>query len=108
MNTVDMYNPKVVQSTMASLGRVNIIYSDLINFVNEHSNITSYAATLDGNDLKRMEKIVEAFIIIGNESNGINSGLFSIAQNKIRIPGDGHAESLNAAVAAGIILYAMR
>jgi TrmH family RNA methyltransferase len=108
LNTVDMYNPKVVQSTMASLGRVNIIYSDLINLVNQHPHITSYAATLDGSDLKRKEKIEEAFIIIGNESNGINRELLSFTQNKIRIPGYGQAESLNAAVAAGIILYAMR
>ncbi|MEO5985335.1 MAG: TrmH family RNA methyltransferase, partial [Ferruginibacter sp.] len=89
-------------------GRMNIIYTKLINFVNQHPQITTYAATLDGTDLKQIDKIAEAFIIIGNESKGINSDLLSLAKNSISITGYGQAESLNAAVATGIILYAVR
>ncbi len=104
--TVDMYNPKVVQSTMASLGNVNILYSDLDKFLVKHKNIRTYAATLGGS-LLQPRQITEGILIIGNESKGISKVLSDRADYQVAIPGFGNAESLNAAVAAGIILYAM-
>ena len=103
--TVDMYNPKVIQSTMASFGRVNIVYTNLEEIIKKHHHIKSYAASLDGKDLQDCGKLKEGFIIIGNESKGISGLLLHLATERITIPRSGSAESLNAAVAAGIIFY---
>lgn len=102
--TADMYNPKVVQSTMASLGRVNIVYCNLLQWLHQHKGIQILAAALLGKSLSHFKNINEAFIIIGNESKGISSTLLDIADEKIFIQKVGNAESLNAAVATGIIL----
>jgi TrmH family RNA methyltransferase len=104
IGTAEMYNPKVVQSTMGSLGRVNIIYKDLLTWLDENKGIKIYAAALSGTDLYEVKKIKEGFIVIGNESKGINEALLKLADEKITIPKKGSAESLNAAVATGIIL----
>ena len=100
----DMYSPKVVQSTMGSLARINIIYTDITEWINEHADIMIYAATMHGKDVRTLLKIKEGIIIIGNEGKGINEELLSLAKENITIPKIGEAESLNAAVATGIIL----
>ena len=105
--TADCYNPKVVQSTMASLGRVNIIYGNIIEELQKHENIQKYAAVLGGKDVATFGKIKEGILIIGNESKGISAGVLELVNEKITIPKIGEAESLNAAVAAGIILYSI-
>jgi RNA methyltransferase, TrmH family len=105
--TADCYNPKVVQSTMASLGRVNIVYGDIKEMLQKHSNIKKYAAVLGGNNIASLGKIEEGFIVIGNESKGISSEIIALADEKITIEKIGEAESLNAGVAAGIILFAL-
>jgi len=104
-NTVDMYNAKVVQSTMASLARVNILYTDLIGWLDENKKIKKYAATLDGPPLTSSNKTKEAIIIIGNESRGVQPEILKLVDHKITIPKKGGAESLNASVATAIILY---
>lgn len=103
-NSVDCYNPKVVQSTMGSLLRVNVIYIDLLSLIQEKPTIPTYAAALNGKSIFEMEKLNEGFILIGNESKGIHEALLKSSSHKITIPKKGHAESLNAAVAAGIIV----
>jgi len=103
-NCVDCYNPKVVQATMGSLVRVNVWYTTLIAFIERHKNISIYAAALSGTSLPKFKKITEGIILIGNESIGINEELLKKATQKITIPKYGKAESLNAAVATGIIL----
>ncbi len=105
--TADCYNPKVVQSTMASLGRVNIVYADIFEKLQKNSNIKKYAAVLGGKDINGVGKIKEGFIILGNESKGISKEIVAMADEKISIKRLGNAESLNVAVAAGIILYAV-
>jgi len=100
----DLYNPKVVQATMGSLTRVRVEYTDLLNWVKTHSGIPSFAAVLDGKDVREYGKIKEGLLIIGNESKGIREDLLSLVKEKITIPRKGEAESLNAAVAAGILL----
>ncbi|MGG9972248.1 TrmH family RNA methyltransferase [Ferruginibacter sp. SUN002] len=102
--TAEMYNPKVVQSTMGSIARVNIIYTDLAEWLSKNSKVKVYAAALNGADITTVEKIKEGVIIIGNESKGISDALLKLADEKITIPRKGNAESLNAAVATGIIL----
>jgi RNA methyltransferase, TrmH family len=103
VNTADIYNPKVVQSTMGSLGRVNVLYTDLVEWVQQHRQIKLYAAALNGKNIKEI-KLKEGLLMIGNESKGINETLLQLADEKITIPKIGEAESLNAAVATGIIL----
>lgn len=101
---VDCYNPKVVQSSMGSLGRANIIYKDLEKFINNNKDINLLAATLTGTSLYTFNKIKEGIILFGNESKGISNELLKYVTEQITIPKMGAAESLNAAVATGIIL----
>lgn len=100
----DMYNPKVVQATMGSMARVKVLYTDLEQWLTEQKGVDLYATALEGQDINAMKKLQEAIIIIGNESKGIQPGMMKLAGNKITIPKKGKAESLNAAVATGIIL----
>ena len=104
MGCADMYNAKVVQSTMGSLGRVNVIYTDLIAWLAENSKIKIYSASLEGEDVKAVGKLKEGILIIGNEANGVSDEVMNFVSGKINIPRIGEAESLNAAVATGIIL----
>ena len=100
----DMYNPKVVQSTMGSIVRVKILYTDLAPWLEEQKDVFIYAAALEGQNVMAMKKITEGLIVIGNESKGISAAIFEQVDIKITIPRIGKAESLNAAVATGIIL----
>jgi len=100
----DVYSPKVVQSSMGSISRVRVEYTDILSWLTENNDVPIYAAVLNGRDITKMEKISEGIIIIGNESKGINTEMLRLANVQITIPGKGKAESLNAAVATGIIL----
>ena len=108
LHTADMYNNKVVQSTMASLQRINMVYRDLAEWLQEFKEVPTFAATLHGEPLQAVSKLEEGILIIGNESKGISPELMQLARRKITIPRFGDAESLNAAVAAGIILYEIK
>jgi TrmH family RNA methyltransferase len=103
----DMYNPKVVQSTMGSLARVNILYAPLEEWLHKNSNIKKYAAALNGKNINQLKNITEAFIIIGNEGKGISNTVMNMVDERITIARTGEAESLNAAVATGIILASL-
>lgn len=103
-DSVEVYNPKVVQSTMGSIGRVNVTYHNLEEILAKQNVISMYAAALQGKNIKDVGKIKEGIIIIGNESKGISDEIMGMATIKITIPKMGEAESLNAAVATGIIL----
>ena len=104
MGCADIYNPKVVQASMGSITRVRVEYTELVSFLNKNKDLRIYATVLNGRDVTKMEKLTEGFIMIGNESKGINNQLLNLANVQITIPGKGKAESLNAAVATGIIL----
>jgi TrmH family RNA methyltransferase len=103
-NCADAYNPKVVQSSMGSLGRVNVMYTNIEKFLQDNNSINIYAATLEGASVYSLAKFTEGIIVIGNESNGINSKILQYTFKQITIPKSGEAESLNAAVATGIVL----
>jgi len=100
----DMYNAKVVQSTMGSLGRVNLIYTNLVEWLQKNNTIKIYSASLEGKDVKTFGKLQEGILILGNEANGVSNEVMGLVNEKINIPRIGEAESLNAAVATGIIL----
>jgi TrmH family RNA methyltransferase len=100
----DVYNGKAIQSTMGSVGRVPVVYADPIAVVSGYSGLPVIAAVLGGRDLYAMGRVDSGFILIGNESKGIRAGLLELATDQVTIPGAGRAESLNAAVAGGIVL----
>lgn len=102
--TADMYNAKVVQSTMGSLGRVNVLYTNLTEWLKMNEKVEIYSASLEGKNVSSIGKLKEGIIIIGNEANGVSDEVLKLVNEKITIPKIGDAESLNAAVATGIIL----
>ena len=104
LDCADQYNPKVVQSTMGSIARVQLLYTYLVSWLPLQRNIPVYAAALGGKDIDEIAPVKEGLIIIGNEAKGIRPEVMELAGEKITIPKKGKAESLNAAVAAGIIL----
>ena len=99
----DVYNPKVVQATMGSIARVKVFYTDIGTWLKQQ-DIRVYAAVLEGKDISKMNALSEGLIVIGNESKGIREEILALVKEKITIPKKGKAESLNAAVSAGIIL----
>ena len=107
-DTAGWYNPKVIQSTMGSCFRVSIHSMDLETLL--QSNVKSknklpvYGALLNGKSMHEIKWEPSNFILIGNESKGIRENLLSYISHPISIPRTGEAESLNAAVATGIIL----
>jgi RNA methyltransferase, TrmH family len=99
----DVYNPKVVQSTMASIARVNVYYDENEEWLKDQS-VPVLAATLHGSALYERSGMKEGILIIGNESKGVRKEILRYAKDQITIPKRGEAESLNAAVATGIVL----
>jgi TrmH family RNA methyltransferase len=104
VDSADVYNPKVVQSSMGSLARVKIFYQDLQVLLAGHRHIPVYACTLQGKPLAEAGKLKSGIVLIGNESKGIRKELVDLAHHQLTIPRIGRAESLNAAVATGIVL----
>lgn len=107
IDTVDVFNSKVVQASMGSLFRTKVIYTDLQKLLSSNKQIDAYAAILNGIDINSFNKINEGFLVIGNESKGISQQIVELCKHKISIQKKGKAESLNAAIAAGIICHSM-
>jgi RNA methyltransferase, TrmH family len=103
-DSAEVYNPKVVQATMGSIARVKVIYTDLKEWMAGQKDVSIIATTLDGQDISTVKKIKEGIIVFGNESKGISDEILVLADIKLSIPKKGKAESLNAAVAVGVIL----
>jgi TrmH family RNA methyltransferase len=102
-DTADLYNSKVVQSTMGSIARVNVWYKNLEEWL-RNIGVQVYGALLNGKNIFDVQNVEEGILIIGNESKGIRKNLLQFVQHPLTIPKKGNAESLNAAVATGIIL----
>lgn len=103
-NCADLYNSKVVQATIGSIIRVKVFYEDIHKWLSQQQEVPIYAAMLEGEDMTSLKKVKEGIILIGNESRGISDELINLATVKVTISGKGSAESLNAAVATGILL----
>jgi RNA methyltransferase, TrmH family len=99
----DCFNPKVVQATMGSLSRIDVVYTDLEKMISENKDFVLTLADMDGENLNDF-LFSKNLIVIGNEANGISPYLKNKPHQKITIPRKGRAESLNAAISAGIIL----
>ena len=105
-DTVDCFNSKVVQSTMGSLTRVSIVYTELESFIS-NSALPIYAANMNGSNLYASKLEKKAILVMGNEANGISVPIERLISNKVTIPKFGAkklTESLNVATATAIIL----
>jgi TrmH family RNA methyltransferase len=88
---------------MASLARVKIYETELNSLFEKHKNLPVYGAVLDGKSIYEIKQKEKGILLIGNEGRGIAESLQSYITHKITIPGSGGADSLNAAISAGII-----
>ncbi len=102
-DSVDCYNPKVIQSTMGSFSRVSVYYEPLDQLFLS-CQLPIYGALLEGQSVFANDQYKKGILLIGNESKGIHPTLQQSITQAINIPRIGKAESLNAAVAAGILL----
>ena len=106
--TADVFNSKVVRSTMGAIFRINIVRSedlveDLIKM--KENGFKVVVTSLDTNDSVYDIDYMKKVIVIGNEANGVSKEAQEVADNKVKIPMLGKTESLNASVAAGIMIY---
>ncbi len=102
-DTVELYNPKVIQATMGSFIRVNIQYASTADYL-KHCQVPVFGAVLNGHNMYQQPPVKEAVLVIGNEGKGIREEALTFITHPITIPRIGGGESLNAAVAAGIIV----
>ncbi len=100
--TADFYNSKVITSSMGSFTRSKIFYTDLEDYLSK-TQLKIFGAYLIGEDVHQVDFGKGGLMVIGNESKGISPSLEKYITNKITIPRYGKAESLNAAIAAGVI-----
>ena len=104
--TVDIYNPKVVQATMGSIARVQVFYTDLNDFLSK-TKLPVFGTFMDGKNIYKTNLPQEGIIIMGNEANGISPEIEKIVSERLSIPRFGtvqKTESLNVATATAIIL----
>lgn len=104
-DTVDCYNPKVVQATMGSMARVKINYQDLETFFNKNT-LPVYGSYMDGEPIYTSQVAQDAVIVMGNEAQGISKKTLRYIQKRISIPqfGKAEVESLNVATASAILI----
>ena len=102
---VDIYNHKVIQSSMGAFLRVQVIISSFDKIYKQYPNVSYYGTVLAGNNLYEEKFIEKGIVVIGNEGNGISEEILDKLTHRIFIPKgkNGGAESLNAAVATGIV-----
>lgn len=108
-DTVDIFNPKTIRSTMGSIYRVPFLYVETLTEVLKEMKkrkITTYAAHLSGKEYYSTFSFKggTAFLI-GNEGNGLQKATADLADNYLKIPMEGQVESLNAAIAASLLIY---
>jgi len=109
-NTVDCFNPKVVQASMGSLTRVQINYVDLSNYLSQEKRVI-YGTFLDGENIYTSKHDINSVLVLGNEANGISEKIEELVQRKLTIPQFGdqqQTESLNVATATAVFLSEFR
>lgn len=108
-NGVEFTNPKTIQATMGSFCRVIILYGNILDFLSTQNNRVSFGMFMDGNPIHEQNFSTNDILVIGSESHGISKSVASLIQKKITIPhfhdSSSTAESLNASIASGILLY---
>lgn len=109
-DTVDLYNSKVLRSTQGMLFNINILRQDLTSVINKlkNNNYTIYGTKVDnGNDVKEINNTNKFALIIGNEGTGISDNILKQCDKYLYIKMNNNCESLNAGVAASILMYEM-
>jgi len=107
-DTVDVYNPKVLQATMGSITRVTINYLDLNEFLSQ-TELPVFGTFMEGENIYKTSLPHKGIIVLGNEANGISSAIEQSISHKIAIPRFGNpTESLNVATATAIVLSEFR
>ncbi|MBN2349947.1 MAG: RNA methyltransferase [Bacteroidales bacterium] len=113
-NSVDLYNPKVIQASMGAILRTRVFYTDLRTLFSEYQQpgFPIYGTLLNGTSIYKSEILQKGFIIFGNESKGISAELLPFINNKISIPNypadRKSTESLNVSIAAAIVCAEFR
>lgn len=110
-DTVDVYNPKTVQSTMGSIAHVEVCYCDLGSLIENHPDMEVYGTLLEGDNIYDTSLETKGFIIMGNEGKGISPGLRTMIKKGLNIPPfdqTDHSESLNVAIATAVVLSQFR
>lgn len=107
-DTVELWNSKTIQASMGSIFRVPVSYGDPLELIQREKSERIYATVLGGTDLRQTQFAAGGLILIGSESFGLREAVVKAAQHKITIPSFGKAESLNAAVATGIVCSHLR
>lgn len=103
-DTVDLYNPKVLQATMGSIARVNVSYVNLNEFLS-NTKFPVFGTFIEGENIYKTNLPKEGIIVLGNEANGISAEIEALVTQKITIPRFGNnTESLNVATATAIVL----
>jgi TrmH family RNA methyltransferase len=102
-DTADIYNPKVIQASMGSMLRMDVTYTALDTFLSS-CQLPVYGALLEGENVYNTALVRNAVLVMGNEGKGIRPNIQAYINSPIHIPGFGKAESLNVAVATGILL----
>lgn len=102
LETVEAYNPKVVQASMGSLSRVSVIYKDLKDLYKRVDGLPIYATALNGSSIYQDAWAEPGLIVLGNEGQGISEVSLEASTTKINIPKLGQAESLNVAIATTV------
>ena len=108
LNTVDLYNPKVIRSTQGMIFKINLIKDDLGQVIKrlKSKNIPIYTTNVNGGEnIKNINSTDSYGLIMGNEGNGVKDEISTLADRKIYIPMNSKVESLNVSVAASILLY---
>ncbi len=107
--TVDCFNPKTLQATMGSISRVQIHYVDLKEFLTQ-SELPIYGAFMDGDSIYKAKLPQKGLLVMGNEANGISEAVQKLISQRICIPSyrESSTESLNVAMATGILLNEIR
>jgi len=102
-DTADIFNPKVIQASMGSVLRMNVVYTTLETFLST-CDLPIYGALLEGESVYRTSLKKTGVLVMGNEGKGIRPSIRAFINTPIHIPGFGKAESLNVAVATGVLL----
>ena len=109
--SADVYNPKCVQACMGALARVRVHYCELQEVIRE-AKVPVYGTFLDGNNIYNVELSPDGIIVMGNEGNGISKKIAELVSDKLCVPnypaGSSTTESLNVAVATGIVCAEFR
>lgn len=113
-NTVDCYNPKVIQATMGAIAHVKIIYTDILSYLSDsiEEGRAIYGTYIEGENIYNTELVENGIVVFGNEGNGISEKISELVPKKISIPtfAKDHdpVESLNVSIAASIVCSEFR